>query len=343
MKSKLIAGAIFVGTVATVVLFPPHQTSGAITTSTIALPVVNPTANIKRKIEVVFVLDTTSSMSGLIAAAKEKIWSIATTMASAESAPEIHMGLVAFRDRGDAYVTRVLDLSTDLDTMYATLMDFKAEGGGDGPENVNQALYDAVHNISWSQDREVYKVVFLVGDAPPHMDYANEVRYPRTLEVAARKGIVVNTVQCGNDQTTTARWQQMASLGQGQFFQVGQSGDAVAIASPFDQRIAELSDRLDATRLYYGDADTKKKQQRKLEATDKLHAMASLAVRARRATFNASSSGERNLFGDQDLVEDIASGRVELEGIDSAELPAAMTALEPAEQKVMVPRGGGET
>ena len=116
------------------------------------------------------------------------------------------------------------------------------------------------------QDREVYKVVFLVGDAPPHMDYANEVRYPRTLEVAARKGIVVNTVQCGNDQTTTARWQQMASLGQGQFFQVGQSGDAVAIASPFDQRIAELSARLDATRLYYGDADTKKKQQRKLEA-----------------------------------------------------------------------------
>ena len=92
MKSKLIAGAIFVGTVATVVLFPPHQTSGAITTSTIALPVVNPTANIKRKIEVVFVLDTTSSMSGLIAAAKEKIWSIATTMASAESAPEISHG-----------------------------------------------------------------------------------------------------------------------------------------------------------------------------------------------------------------------------------------------------------
>ena len=54
-------------------------------------------------------------------------------MASAKPAPDIHMGLVAFRDRGDAYVTKVVDLSQDLDSMYATLIDFKAEGGGDGP------------------------------------------------------------------------------------------------------------------------------------------------------------------------------------------------------------------
>ena len=52
------------------------------------------------EIEVVFVLDTTSSMSGLIQAAKENIWSIASTMADAQPAPIIKMGLVAFRDRG---------------------------------------------------------------------------------------------------------------------------------------------------------------------------------------------------------------------------------------------------
>ena len=55
-------------------------------------------------------------------------------------------GLVAYRDRGDAYVTRVVDVSADL-AMYATLMDFEANGGGDGPESVNQALYEAVHNV----------------------------------------------------------------------------------------------------------------------------------------------------------------------------------------------------
>ena len=76
--------------------------------------------------------------------AEEKIWSIATTMASAQQTPEIRIGLVAYRDRGDAYVTRVTDLSTDLDSMYAELMRLTAQGGGDGPESVNRALADAV-------------------------------------------------------------------------------------------------------------------------------------------------------------------------------------------------------
>ena len=137
------------------------------------------------KIDVVFVLDTTGSMAGLIHAAKEKIWSIATTMASAQPAPEIRMGLVAYRDRGDAYVTQVVDLSTDIDSMYAKLMDLQAAGGGDGPESVNEALAQAVGAESWSQDDSTYKVIFLVGDAPPHMDYQDDVKYPQT--VAARR------------------------------------------------------------------------------------------------------------------------------------------------------------
>jgi hypothetical protein len=88
----------------------------------------------------VFVLDPTGSMGGLIKAAKENIWSIASTMASAQPAPEIKIGLVAYRDRGDDYVTQVIDLSSDLGSMFATLMDFEANGGGDSPESVNKAL-----------------------------------------------------------------------------------------------------------------------------------------------------------------------------------------------------------
>jgi uncharacterized protein YegL len=95
----------------------------------------------------VFVLDTTGSMGGLISTAKEKIWSIASTLAQAEQASEISMGLVAYRDRGDAYVTRIVDLDKDLDSMYAKLMDFAADGGGDGPEAVNEALAAAIHDI----------------------------------------------------------------------------------------------------------------------------------------------------------------------------------------------------
>ncbi|MEE8041627.1 MAG: vWA domain-containing protein, partial [Pseudomonadales bacterium] len=270
MKSKIIAVAIFGLTVATVLFFPSLK-SKVISGQTGAPPITPITLNDAPKVEVVFVLDTTGSMSGLIQAAKEKIWSIATTMASAQPAPEIRMGLVAYRDRGDAYVTRVVDLSSDLDSMYATLMDFQADGGGDTPESVNQALHDAVHSMSWSGNDDSYKVVFLVGDAPPHMDYQDDVKYMQTLAAAEDRGIVVNTVQCGEIGATVAPWQQIAALGHGRYFQVEQAGSALAMTTPYDAALARLSAELDATRIFYGDAEEKEKMKLKADATDKLH------------------------------------------------------------------------
>ncbi|MGI9336874.1 MAG: vWA domain-containing protein, partial [Gammaproteobacteria bacterium] len=217
-KTKILTLALFAATAGAVAFYPVHQSIGAVTAGDVPSAGMNQHTTVRPKVEVVFALDTTSSMHGLIETAKEKIWSIATTMASAQNAPEIRMGLVAFRDRGDAYVTHVTDLSSDLDTMYATLMDFRAEGGGDGPESVNQALHDAVHGISWSQDLDTYKVVFLVGDAPPHMDYTDEVQYPKTMTVAQRKGIAINTIQAGSNPHTTPTWQHIAALGDGQYF-----------------------------------------------------------------------------------------------------------------------------
>ncbi len=339
MKSKLIALALFATTATTVALLPAYQSVGGITPVSLPPadpPIIHPLANDQSRIDVVFVLDTTGSMGGLIQAAREKIWSIATTMASAQSAPEIRMGLVAYRDRGDAYVTRVVDLSSDLDSMYATLMDFQADGGGDGPESVNQALHDAVHKISWSQAAGTYKAVFLVGDAPPHMDYQDDVKYPVTLAAAKTKGIVVNAIQCGRMGGTTPAWQQIARLGDGHYFQVEQAGSAVAIATPFDEKIARLSEKLDDTRLYYGTGEEKEKQQRKVEAADKLHAASSVESRARRAAFNASKSGAANFLGEGELVDDVTSGRVDLSSIDTDKLPEPMQAMAPEEQAAII-------
>jgi Mg-chelatase subunit ChlD len=334
MKSKIIALALFAFTTATVALLPAYQTVGGITPND--PPVIDPIIDPRDRVDVVFVLDTTGSMSGLIQAAKEKIWSIATTLASAQSAPEIRMGLVAYRDRGDAYVTRVVDLSSDLDSMYATLMDFQAQGGGDGPESVNQALHDAIHKMSWNQQDGTYKVVFLVGDAPPHMDYPNEIKYPVTLRAAKAKGIVVNAIQSGQMSSTTPAWQRIARLGNGNYFQVENSGNAVAIATPFDEKIATLSARLDDTRLYYGTREEKERQRRKLEAADKLHADSSVESRARRATFNASKSGSANFLGEGELVDEVTSGRVDLSSIDRDELPEPMQAMAPEEQTKVI-------
>jgi hypothetical protein len=340
MKSKILATALFVFTAGAIAFYPAMQNMAAIggaPAQPIGQPSLErPVTQPPPKIEVVFALDTTGSMGGLIQAAKEKIWSIATTMAQAQPAPEIRMGLVAYRDRGDAYITRVTDLSSDLDSVYATLMDFRAQGGGDGPESVNQALADAVKRISWSSDQSAYKVIFLVGDAPPHMDYQDDIKYPQVLATAKAKGIVVNTVLAGNDLNTGRIWMQIAQAGNGHYAQVAQDGSAVAIATPYDERLAQLSAALDQTRLYYGSAEEKAKRALKQAATEKLHKEASVASRARRATFNVSKSGAANLLGEGELVEDVINGRVELDELAPQALPAPLQAMSPQEQKVLI-------
>ena len=340
MKTKLLVLSIFAATAVTVTFFPLiQQASATIQQSPNIIEPVELHPIVKNdhpKIEVVFVLDTTGSMSGLINAAKEKIWSIASTMASAQNTPDIKMGIVAYRDRGDTYVTKNIALSTDLDSMYAKLMELQADGGGDTPESVNQALDDAINKMSWSDDQQVYKVVFLVGDAPAHMDYQDDVKYPQTIAVAKQKGIIINTIQAGDAHDTAKVWQHLASLGQGDYFQVEQTGNAIAIATPYDKKMAELSAKLDNTRLYYGDKDKKVKQQSKVAATRKLHKEASEESLARRAEFNSAPSGKTNFLGDGELVEAISSGRVDLSSIAKEELPKNLQEMDVATQKVLI-------
>ena len=332
MKTNILVTGIVLATVGAVLLYPTIRGNAAGTPP--PRDVIAPLG--AKRVEVVFVLDTTGSMSGLINAAQEKIWSIASTLAQAQQAPEISMGLVAYRDRGDAYVTQVVDLNRDLDSMYAKLMDFRADGGGDGPEAVNEALEAAIHRMSWSQDQSTYKVVFLVGDAPPHMDYQDDVKYPQVVAAAAAKGIVVNTIQCGSMSDAVAPWQHIAALGHGRYFTVEQAGSAVAIATPFDAQIATLSAELDATRLYYGSAEQQALMAAKVAATDRLTEEASVAARARRGAFNVSEAGARNLLGESELVADVASGRVDIAAVPAAQLPAAVAALPIDERRAVL-------
>ena len=73
-----------------------------------------------------------------------------------------------------------------------------------------------------------------------------------------------------------------------------------------------------------------------MKATDKLHASSSLASRARRAAFNATASGRTNLLGDGELVQDVLAGRADLSTIDADQLPGALQARSPAEQKKII-------
>lgn len=339
MKTKLLGITLFALTLGAVAVYPSVKTATQPTPPPIKLTQNQATAPV---VDVVFVLDTTGSMGGLIQTAKEKIWSIATTMTSAQQTPNIRIGLVAFRDRGDEYVTRIVDLSDDLDSVYASLMDFQANGGGDGPESVNKALYDSIHGISWSQEPNAYQVVFLLGDAPPHMDYQDEVQFPEILKSAAERGIIVNTIQCGNSGSTESPWRQIASLGNGRFFQVEQAGSAVAYSSPYDEEIASLSAKIDDTRMYYGSRAEKAEMASKEKATAKLNERASIASRARRGAFNTSAAGKTNMLGENELVDAIASGRVDLDSIKPESLPSALQSMAPAAQKEVIAQAAEE-
>ena len=286
------------------------------------------------KIELVFALDTTGSMSGLIEAAKDKIWSIANTMATAKPAPEIKIGIVGYRDRGDAYVTTITGMTDDLDLVYQKLMSFAAQGGGDSPESVNQALYDAVHKNDWSSNnRKTYKVIFLVGDAPPHMDYQDDVKYRQTCRDASKKGIVINTIQCGNMSGTRQIWEEIASLSDGKYFRVSQGGDSTDYKTPFDKEISEKSKALHKTKVYYGDKKFHRKNKEKLDAVKDIYSKAKPSAIAKRSSYNMSSSGKKNLLGEQELVDSVASGRVKLEEIKETELPAEMQKMSAVERK----------
>ena len=54
------------------------------------------------RIDLVFALDTTGSMAGLLDGAKRKIWAIANKVVSGQPRPDVRIGLVAYREIGRA-------------------------------------------------------------------------------------------------------------------------------------------------------------------------------------------------------------------------------------------------
>jgi hypothetical protein len=159
----------------------------AIALGTLSFAAAFSQADAKPAVEVAFVLDTTGSMGGLIEGAKRKIWSIASAIVDSNPDADIRMGLVAYRDIGDDYVTRTFDLTPDIQDLYANLLEFRARGGGDWPESVNEALDVAINKLHWTPAGDVRRIVFLVGDAPPHMDYAQDTKYQLRSRLQSRR------------------------------------------------------------------------------------------------------------------------------------------------------------
>lgn len=277
------------------------------------------------KVDIVFALDTTSSMSGLIAGAKAKIWEIARKAQEGKPAPELRVGLVAYRDKGDQYVTQVLDLTSDLDKVYATLTALRAQGGGDLPEHVIKGLDDAIGAVHWSDDTRGVKLIYLVGDAPPH-NYDDAPTLDDVLGRARQRGIRISAIRCGDNAQTLATWTTIAQRTDGEVSTIEQSGGVVAVATPFDAELARLNAELAATEVHWG-SDSERRSARE-DLSRNLAAPA--AEQAERASFFGSlGSGGRarkkDLSASPTATADLAKVRDE-------ELPEDMRAMSPEER-----------
>jgi len=287
--------------------------------------------NERKTLEMVFAIDTTGSMGGLIEGAKQRIWGIVNEVMQSESRPNVRIGLVAYRDRGDRYITEVFPVTDNLDAVYTTLMDYRAEGGGDTPENVRRALADAVRKAGWSQQSDrIAQVVFLVGDAPPHNDYKDEPDTKSTAVEAKRKGMIVNAIQCGNIEGTKEVWQEIAQYGGGRYFAIPQDSGVVAIVTPYDEKLGALSNQLGGTYLAFGGAETRAASRaRQAAAEDAVSKAAPMNAQAERAKNKAINS----MAYAGDLLQGIENGTVRLEDVKTEDLPDELRGLSPAERK----------
>lgn len=306
------------------------------TTTTTTVTEVRSVNKSEKNVEIVFVLDTTGSMGGLINRAKTKIWNIVNDILQNQSkGTKVKIGLIGYRDRGDEYVTKVIPLSENIDDTYSELMSFVAAGGGDTPEDVRRALYEAVNNIQWSNsNKNLTKIIFLVGDAPPHEDYQDHPSTIVTAKQAKEKGIIINTIQCGNLSNTNKFWRDIAQNANGEYFAIPQDGGSYVMRTPYDEKLETLANELDRKYIPYGKiAAQRAAMSDKMMKDAKISGGATTEAKADRAKNKALN---KYSYSSNDLIQALENESVELSSLKQEELPETMQKMSKVEQEKYV-------
>ena len=168
-------------------------------------------------LDVLFLLDATGSMADEIHQVKATLLSIADQVKSLQNSADLRFGMVAYRDRDDDYITRVYDFDADISRFSQAVADVQADGGGDTPESLNEALHVALNRPDWRGD-DAIKLVFLVADAPPHLDYAQDYDYAEEMVRAREQGVKIFSVaSSGLDRQGEYIFRQLAQQTMGKF------------------------------------------------------------------------------------------------------------------------------
>ncbi|NQT18523.1 MAG: VWA domain-containing protein [Planctomycetes bacterium] len=289
------------------------------------LPIVKPD-ELARTIDLTICLDVSGSMSGLINAAREKLWDIVSELSLAKPAPKLRVALLTFGNGGggESHINLLTQFTTDLDTVFGKLMALETSGS---QEYVGWVLNDALTKLEWTDSKDALKIIFVAGNESA--DQASQTHdFRKVCAKTIAQDIIVNSIYCGNPADNIAPgWREVAQLADGSFAAIDQDNGTIVIATPFDDKIAELGKKLNTTYVAYGaDGQAGLGNQVMQDSNSAKMSASNLAVRN---VFKAQRQYDNSMW---DLVDARNSKDFDLAKIEKKDLPEEMQKMTLEEQ-----------
>jgi hypothetical protein len=275
-------------------------------------------------IQLAILLDTSGSMDGLIDQARSRIWKIVNELATARKngrAPRLQVALYEYGQSSipaaQGYLRRIVPLSGDLDRVSEELFKLRTNGGD---EYCGQVIRAAASGLDWSTGSGDLKMIVIAGNEPFTQGM---VDYRGSCREAIRRGIIVNTIFCGNYQEgLRTGWKDGADLADGQYTAIDADNAPPPVSAPQDAEIARLGRELNETYIAYGRAGASSKKRQ--EEQDDLAAAVGGMVMAERAAAKAAPHYNNSSW---DLVDARKLGQLELETMKDEDLPREMKGM----------------
>ncbi|MFV0536382.1 MAG: vWA domain-containing protein [Dysgonomonas sp.] len=207
------------------------------------------------KIQVAILLDTSSSMDGLIEQAKSRLWNIVNTLTTLKyngHTPQIEIALYEYGNNGiktNDYIRQVMPLSSDLDLLSEKLFALATWGGS---EYCGAVIDKAVKRLDWGNNDADMKLIYIAGNEPFTQ---GSISYKAAIANALENDIYINTIHCGDANSgINGMWRDGAIRGKGKFFNINHNAKVRYIDTPYDDRISICNQKLNETYISYGAA-----------------------------------------------------------------------------------------
>ncbi len=281
-----------------------------------------------KHIDLAICLDTSNSMDGLIDSAKQKLWAVVNELATAKPRPELRVALYQYGNDGlnkeNGWVQRVCDLTGDLDEVYDKLFALRTNGGTEYVARVTRAAAD---ELKWDKGKNTLRMIFVAGNEAATQD--GKFKLKDVCAATAGKGIIINTIFCGNEaRGRQTGWADAALWADGQYAAIDQDRGTVVINTPYDKKLSELSARLNTTYVAYGARGGKGLSLQ--TAQDSNARTLSPSASAERAVAKAGGLYRNAAW---DLVDAMKEKKVDLAKVPEAELPENMRKMTPEQRK----------